>query len=80
MKDLIKNFAKDVGVDDIGFASIENYNSPNTPPIKEIYSKAKIIIVLAFQQLDNCENENIGEGDLWNAPDPTVLTSHHIQQ
>jgi len=59
MKDLIKNFAKDVGVDDIGFASIENYNSPNTPPIKEIYSKAKIIIVLAFQQLDNCENENI---------------------
>ena len=40
MKDMIKNFAKDVGVDDIGFASIENYNSPNTPPIKEIYSKA----------------------------------------
>ena len=28
----------------------------------------------------NYENENIGESDLWNAPDPTVLKSHHIQQ
>ena len=59
MKNEIINFAKDVGVDDIGFASIENYISPNTPPIKEIYPKANTIIVLAFQQLDNSESENI---------------------
>lgn len=58
MKEEIKNYAKEIGVDDIGFASVENYISPNTP-IKEIYTKAKIIIVLAFQQLDNCESENI---------------------
>ena len=42
---------KEVGVDDIGFASINNYKSPNTPPIKDIYPKAKTIIVLAFQKL-----------------------------
>ena len=59
MKNEIINFAKDVGVDDIGFASVENYTSPNTPPIKEIYPKANTIIVLAFQQLDNSESENI---------------------
>jgi epoxyqueuosine reductase len=59
MKEQIKNYAKEVGVDDIGFASVRNYNSPNTPPIKEIYQEAKTIIVLAFQQLDNSESENI---------------------
>ena len=59
MKNEIKDYAKDVGVDDIGFASVESYISPNTPPIKEIYPKASTIIVLAFQQLDNCESENI---------------------
>ena len=37
MKNEIKDYAKDVGVDDIGFASVESYISPNTNPIKEIY-------------------------------------------
>ena len=57
MKEEIKNYAKEVGVDDIGFASARNYKSPATP-IKEIFQGAKTIIVLAFQQLDNCESEN----------------------
>jgi epoxyqueuosine reductase QueG len=59
MKEIIKNYAKEIGADDVGFASVENYKSPNTPPIKEIFPEAKTIIVLAFQQLDNCESENI---------------------
>lgn len=58
MKERIKIYAKEVGVDDIGFASVENYKSPNTPHLKEIFPGAKTIIVLAFQQLDNCESEN----------------------
>jgi epoxyqueuosine reductase len=58
MKDEIENFAKEIGVDDIGFASVNNYKSPNTPSIKDIYPKAKTIIVLAFQQLDNFESNN----------------------
>jgi len=59
MKEEIKNYAKEIGVDDIGFASVENYKSPNTILINEIYPEAKTIIVLTFQQLDNCESENI---------------------
>ena len=59
MRDEIKNYAKEIRIDDIGFASVENYKSPNTIPIKEIYPKIKTIIVLAFQQLDNSESENI---------------------
>ena len=41
MKEEIKNYAEEIGVDDIGFASLKNYKSPNSPPIKEIYSKDK---------------------------------------
>jgi len=59
MRDEIKNYAKEIGIDDIGFASVQNYNSPNTPPIKEIYPKIKTIVVLAFQQLDHSESENM---------------------
>lgn len=59
IKEKMKNYAEEIGVDDIGFASTRNYNSPNTPPIKEIYKKTKAIIVLAFQKLDNINSENI---------------------
>jgi len=59
MKDKIKSYAKDLGVDDIGFTLVENYKSPNSVPIKEIFPKAKIIVVLAFQQIDNCESESV---------------------
>ena len=66
MKEEIKNYAEEIGVDDIGFASLENYKSPNTPPVKEIFPKAKTIIVLAFEQLDNCESENIQIASMGN--------------
>lgn len=59
MKKEIIKYAKDIGADDIGFASVKNYKSPNTPPIVEIYPQVKTIMVLAFQQLDNYESENI---------------------
>jgi epoxyqueuosine reductase len=59
LKEEIRNYAQEIGVDDIGFASVENYNSPNSPPINEIYPKAKTIIVMGFQPLDNYDSENI---------------------
>ncbi len=58
IKERIKNYAEDIGVDDIGFASVQNYRSPNSIPIKELFPEARTIIVLAFQQIDNCESEN----------------------
>lgn len=58
IKKKIKNYAEEMGADDAGFTSVENYKSLNSIPIKEIFPKAKSIIVLAFQQIDNCESEN----------------------
>lgn len=57
MKNDIENIALEMGADDIGFSSPENYISPNTPVIEEVYPGIKTIIVLAFQQLDNSESE-----------------------
>jgi epoxyqueuosine reductase QueG len=34
IKEKIKSYAEEMGVDDIGFASVENYKSPNSIPIK----------------------------------------------
>ncbi len=56
MKEDVFGYAISLGIDDIGFASVENYNSPNSMPIKELFPEAKNIIVLAFQQIDNCES------------------------
>jgi epoxyqueuosine reductase len=58
IKEKIKNYAENMGVDDIGFASVQNYRSPNSIPIKELFPEARTIIVLAFQQIDNCESKN----------------------
>ncbi len=75
IKERIMVYAEKVGADDIGFASVENYKSPNTPAIKEIFPKAKILVVLAFQQLDNCDSENeqimsVGNRNLTEFSDP----------
>lgn len=56
MKEDIIKYSLSLGVDDIGFASVENYNSPDSIPITELFPEAKTIIVLAFQQIDNCES------------------------
>jgi epoxyqueuosine reductase len=56
-KELIEK-AKKLGVDDIGIASIENYNSPNSMDVNELFPYAKNMVVLAFQQVDNLESEN----------------------
>ena len=58
IKEKIKSYAEEMGIDNIGFTSVENYKSPNSIPLKELFPEAKTIIVLAFQQIDNCESEN----------------------
>jgi len=60
IKEKIKNYAEEMGVDDIGFASIQNYRSPNSIPIKELFPESKTIIVLAFQQIDNDQFASVG--------------------
>lgn len=58
MKDEIRKFAINMGVDDIGFASVKDYHSPKSPSIESIFPGAKSLIVMAYQELDNCESEN----------------------
>ena len=58
MKEKIIEKARQLGVDDVGIASITNYNSPNSMDVKELFPDVKNMIVLAFQQVDNLESDN----------------------
>ena len=58
IKKKIKDYAEEMGVDDVGFASVKNYKSPNSISIEKLFPEAKTIVVLAFQQIDNCQSEN----------------------
>ena len=58
MKEEIKNFALELGLDDVGFASASDYQSPNSPPLTSIFPQVKSLIITALHELDNCESEN----------------------
>lgn len=59
MKELIREFVTALGVDDVGFAAVSDYQSPRSPALKSIFPQAKSMIIMAFQELDNCESENM---------------------
>ena len=56
MEKQIKNYILELGVDDVGFACIEDYNSPKSYEITKFLSAAKSLIVLAFKVLTSCES------------------------
>lgn len=56
MREEIRNFIKSLEVDDVGFASVSAYVSPNTPKIETFFPKAKSIIVMAYKELSTCES------------------------
>lgn len=56
MKEKIRNYIKGLEVDDVGFASVKDYISPNTPKIETIFPEAKSIIVMAYRELSTCES------------------------
>lgn len=64
MKKKIIGLADQLGIDDVGIASIENYNSPNSMDVFKLFPNVKNIVVLAFQQVDNCESENVQFGSV----------------
>jgi len=57
-KERIKAFGLELGVDDIGIASVSNYNSPLSPKIESIFPEAKSIIVLVYKEPANCDSPN----------------------
>ena len=59
MKDTIRNFAMGLGIDDVGFAAVRDYNSPRSPQINEIFPDAKTIIVMVNRELSHSVSPNM---------------------
>ncbi|NLU50898.1 MAG: epoxyqueuosine reductase [Syntrophomonadaceae bacterium] len=54
MKQTIRQFALSLGIDDVGFAAVADYNSPRSPKIETISPDIKSIIVLVYKELSSC--------------------------
>ena len=54
----IKEYVLNLGVDDVGFGAVSDYNSPLSPKIETLFPKAKTLIVMASSELSNCESDN----------------------
>jgi epoxyqueuosine reductase QueG len=59
VKEQIRRYALELGLDDVGFAAASNYISPNSPPLESIFPGAKSLVIMALQELDNCESGNM---------------------
>ena len=58
MKETIRKYALELGVDDVGFASADGYASPKSPPLSRALDGAKTLVVLAYRELSSCESES----------------------
>ncbi len=58
-KNRIKEYAFDFPVDAIGFASVDSYNSKNSPAIKSFFPEAKTIIVMAYNELESMDSHSM---------------------
>lgn len=56
MKEQLRSYILGLGVDDVGFASVEDYVSANSPSVEALFPGARSIIVLAFRELAACES------------------------
>ncbi|WP_094604011.1 Epoxyqueuosine reductase [Sporomusa silvacetica DSM 10669] len=56
MEETIRKYVLDLGVDDIGFLSVQDYKSPASPAIDSIFPEARSIIILAYHELATCES------------------------
>jgi len=59
MKEKIREFVKSLEIDDVGFTSVIDYNSPKSPKLEVFFPEAKSIIVLAYKDLSSCETTNM---------------------
>ncbi|MHB1126318.1 MAG: 4Fe-4S binding protein [Bacillota bacterium] len=59
MKEKIKEFVLGLGVDDVGFSALADYQSPRSPKLESIFPGIKSIIVLVHKELSTCESENM---------------------
>jgi len=58
-KERIKKYILDLGVDDVGFAKVEDYHSPKSYAVENFLPGANTIISLVYQELDTCESPSV---------------------
>lgn len=58
IKKEIKNYVLGLGADDVGFGSVSEYKSPQSPAIETIFPEAKTMIVIACKESSTCESDN----------------------
>lgn len=56
IKSKIRKYVVDMGVDDVGFANVKDYNSPLSPKIEDFFPGARSVIVMAYRELSTCES------------------------
>lgn len=59
MKQKLKEYVLELGVDDVGFGSAADYDSPLTPALDTIFPGARTLIVMAYREASHCESENM---------------------
>ncbi len=52
----VKRFVRELGVDDVGVAAVEDYSSPRSPEITSVMPGVRSIVVLAYGELSSCES------------------------
>lgn len=58
IKNKIRDFVLSMGVEDVGFAAVKDYDSPNSPPVESLFPGVKSFIIMVFPELNNCESDN----------------------
>jgi len=57
-KQKIRQFVMDLGVDDVGFASVADYVSHRSPAIASLFPTARSMVVMAYKEPANCDSDS----------------------
>ena len=59
VKERVGEFARSLGVEDLGVAAASDYRSPRSPELSSIFPKVKSLVVLAYKELASCDSDNM---------------------
>jgi len=58
-KEKVKDFALELGVDDVGVATATRYESPRSPELRSVFPGVQSLVVMAYKELASCESEHM---------------------
>jgi epoxyqueuosine reductase len=58
MKEKIRRFILEQGLDDAGFAAVSDYHSPQSPKIETLFPEVKSIVVTCMKEMSHVESPN----------------------